>query len=147
VAPQSEAGIGPDTLVREAQEGDIRAWDAMLAAVETGDVSTTDFGSVVDLTDQLAETSAIVANLRQLQSKQKSNTAVAPASSGGAAFLHDMLAQQEAWEINPREVKFDQVEDEFGDMRRVSLGEGAFGEVLRGWALVSLVIFLLVHNN
>jgi hypothetical protein len=114
----------------------------MLAAIETGDESVAGFGSVVNLADQLAETRAIVANLRQLQSKQKNNTA-APASSGGAAFLHDMLAQQEAWEINPREVKFDHVEDEFGDMRRVSLGEGAFGEVLRGRSLGSLGVFLL----
>jgi hypothetical protein len=119
-----EAGLAlplDEAAWREAQESDIRAWDAMLAAVETGDVSTADFGSVDGLTDQLAETSAIVVNLRQLQSKQKNNIAVAPASSGGAPFLHDMLAQQEAWEVNPREVKFDQIEDEFGDMRRFRL--------------------------
>jgi hypothetical protein len=134
-----EAGLAlplDEAAWREAQGCDIRAWDAMLAAVETGDVSPADFGSVDGLADQLAEMCAIVANLRQLQSKQKNNIAVAPASSGGATFLHDMLAQQESWEINPREVKFHQVEDEFGDMRRVSLGEGAFGEVLRGLLVV-----------
>jgi hypothetical protein len=134
-----EAGLAlplDEAAWREAQEGDIRAWQTMLTAVETGDVSAADFNSVDGLTDQLAETSTIVANLRQLQSKQKNNAGT-PASSDGAPFLHDMLAQQKSWEINPREVKFEQVEDEFGDMRRVSLGEGAFGEVLRGRSLVS----------
>jgi hypothetical protein len=110
----------------------------MLAAIETANSSAAEFGSVVNLADQLAETSAIVENLRLLQSKQKNST-VALATSGGAPFLHDMLTQQESWEINPREVKFDQVEDEFGDMRRVSLGEGAFGEVLRGWSFLLLL--------
>jgi hypothetical protein len=146
-----EAGLSlplDEAAWREAQEGDIQAWDAMLAAIEsTTDISVDLFGCVEDLADQLAETSTIVENLRQLQSKQKNST-VAPASSsgggGGAPFLHDMLTQQESWEINPREVKFDQVEDEFGDMRRVSLGEGAFGEVLRGWSFFWL---LLLFNN
>jgi hypothetical protein len=137
-----EAGLAlplDEAAWREAQEGDIGACSAMLLAIETGNTATTDFGSIDDLPNQLAETSAIVGNLRQLQSKQKNHAA---ATGGSDAFLHDMLAQQESWEINPREVKFDQMEDEFGDMRRVSLGEGAFGEVLRGW-----FFYLLFMNS
>jgi hypothetical protein len=68
-----------------------------------------------------------VVTASQLQLASASNE-----SSGGAPFLHDMLAQQESWEINSREVKFEQMEDEFGDMCRMLLGEGVFGEVFRG---------------
>ncbi len=117
---------------REAQGTDSRTWDAMISGVETTNgFSIGVFGDVDALVDQLAEMGAIVENLRRLQTKQKNDTA----PTIGGAFLHDMLAQQESWEINPREVTFDQVEDEYGDLRRVSLGEGAFGEVLRGWLL------------
>jgi hypothetical protein len=132
---------------REAQEGDIRASEAMLLSIETGEASTADFSSVDALADQVAETNAIVANLRQLQSKLKNSASSTSASSGGAPFLRDMLVQQKSWEIKPREVKFDQFEDEFGDMRRVSLGEGAFGEVLRGRSLVSCYFFLKKGSN
>jgi hypothetical protein len=142
-----EAGLAlplDEAAWREAQEGDVRAWDAMLAVIETTtDIPVDLFGAVEDLPDQVAETSAIAANLRQLQSKQKNNAGT-PASSGGATFLHDMLAQQAAWEINPREVKLDLAEDEFGNLRCVSLGEGAFGEVLRGRSLATLgVVFFI----
>ncbi len=126
---------------REAQETDTRAWAAMVAAMETTDgVSAGVFGDVDALADQLAETRAIVENLRRLQTKQKNDTALV-----AGAFVRDMLAQQETWEINPREVKLDQVEDEFGNMRCVSLGEGAFGEVLRGQSFVGC--FVLCVNN
>jgi hypothetical protein len=135
-----EAGIllpVDEVAWRTAQENDRDASHAMLVAMETATGVPVDvFGGVEDLAGQLAETRAIVATLRQLPN-------AAPASNGGAPFLHDMLAQQEAWEINPREVKFDQVEDEFGDMRRVSLGEGTFGEVLRGRLLVLVCKFLV----
>ena len=144
-----EAGVLPpldETAWREAQENDMRVWGAMLAAMETNKNLAADFENLEALADQVAETSAIVENLRQLQSKQKNNTA--PASNSGA-FLQDMLAQQEAWEINPREVKFFHAEDEFGDMRRVSLGEGAFGEVLRGrflfWRLCAMAYLIYRH--
>jgi hypothetical protein len=131
-----------ETAWREAQETDTRTWDAMLAAVETtGGVSTGIFGGVDDLADQLAETRVLVENLRRLQTKQKNDAA--PTSDG--AILRDMLTHQESWEINPREVKLDHAEDEFGNMRCVSLGEGAFGEVLRGRSFVG--VFVLCVNS
>ena len=138
------AGFAPpldEAAWREAQQSDIQTWDAMLLAVETSNTSTVNFGDFDALADQLAETCSIVENLRHIQSKQKNDTAPAGGSSG--SFLQHVLAQQESWEINPREVKLDQVEDEFGNLRCVSLGEGAFGEVMRGRSFVGILFFLL----
>jgi hypothetical protein len=135
----------PSDLVRICHSVGLQ-WDAMLTAMESGfsgvnagvrNVSASVdamFGKVDNVADQLAETKALVENLLKLQSLNKNGEAPVAAASG--AFLHDMLAMQNTWEINPREIKFDQKEDEFGMLRPVSLGEGAFGEVHRGRSLL-----------
>jgi hypothetical protein len=136
-----------------AQEADNVAWETKLDDIETWLTSNVGshldsvaspiqrlFGLVDSTPQQQEETAALLESLRQLQSIQKNKTAALARSGDSIACLLDGLDFQEVWEINPFEVKFDQKKDEFGDIRRVSLGEGAFGEVLRGWFLVSVRI-------
>ena len=133
------------TAWRAAQEADAAAWEDINKCLADADLLSSQcvtrisrgFGLPDSTPGQADETCAIVESLRQFLSRQKS----CAASTGGSdAPVHDMLVQLELWEINPREVKFDQMEDKFGDMRRVSLGEGTFGKVYRGSSVRMLAV-------
>jgi hypothetical protein len=80
------------------------------------------FGHVDRAPEQLVDTASFVESLLQMRLQSKD----------GGVCQREQADMRAIWEINPLEITFDQRKDEFGEMRRVSLGEGAFGEVLRG---------------
>jgi hypothetical protein len=73
------------------------------------------------------QVSEVVKLLESMKAAQGSKQAAGPAKTA-----YEMVTLARAWELNPKEVKFDKAEDARGDVTKVELGSGGFGRVHRG---------------
>jgi hypothetical protein len=145
-----------DRAWEDAQRKDGKTVDEVLARMDRGfDAVQEKFASVgEDLRGQFGDLKKMMADMLLAQSKSSGyhSSGSGGSSSGGGsdpcdlAHVSEILAKCAIWELNPREVVYDEEEDARGRRGVVKLGGGASGDVHRGKQIGSCFWFYSNQN-